>query len=85
MILDLTKNWKLFWQEPHLEPGRASTKSFFAKVVKNFLPLFSQIILYIDVWQGSKYTSGTHFVFEIMLAIDDFSSKSWFQWNNYEN
>ena len=34
------------------------------------------MILFIDVWQGSKYASGGSFVCEIMLAIDDFSSKS---------
>ena len=41
--------------------------------------------LFIDVWQGSKYASGVSFVSEIMLAIDDFSSSSWFEWKNHEN
>ena len=34
------------------------------------------MILFIDDCQGSKYASGRSFVYEIMLAIDDFSSKS---------
>ena len=34
------------------------------------------MILFIGVWQGAKYASLPSFVYEIMLAIDDFSSKS---------
>ena len=39
-------------------------------------------MFFIDVWEGSKYTSGDSFVSEIMLAIDDFSLNSWFEWKN---
>ena len=35
--------------------------------------------LFIEVWQGSKFPSGASSVSEIMLAIDDFSSDSWFE------
>ena len=31
------------------------------------------------VWQGSKYAFGAFFAYE-MLAVDDFSSNSWFEW-----
>ena len=47
--------------------------------------MFSQKKMFIDVWQGSKYASGTSFVAEIMLAIDDFSSNSRFKWQNHKN
>ena len=39
-----------------------------------------QIILFTGVWLGSKYTSGAPFIYEVMLALDDPSSKSWFEW-----
>ena len=48
---------------------------FFAKIVNSFYP-FPQKNLFVDVRQGSKYASGASFVYEIILTIDNFSSKS---------
>ena len=72
----LLKNCKFFQPEPHLEPNRAFEDNFFSE--NSFLLTVLAKQLFVDVWQGSKYASGTSVVSEIMLAIDDFSLNSSF-------
>ena len=49
------------------------------------LTVFGKKKLFVDVYQGFKFASGASFVYEIILAIDDVSLKSWFEWKNQEN
>ena len=55
--------------------------AYFAKIVNSFDPKKK---LFTDIWQGLKYGSGASFVYEIMLAIDYFSSNRIVcsNWNN---
>ena len=63
-------------------------KEFFAKVVNSFelFIFFANNFIHkrLTVRYDSNYISATSFVYEIMLAIDDFSSKR-FEWINREN
>ena len=85
MIPDILKKRKFSWPEWYLRHSQASIMNIFAKLKAFSHLLFSQNIFFIDVWLVFKYASGDSFVHEIMQAIDDFSSSSWFEWKNHEN